>query len=81
MIFTEILRMLDSFYHNKARPLLKTYHLSTNLKWLLHHLNQAHYMPFVAWEDYCNFYLDFWVPFAFWEADFYKMKARETLSR
>jgi hypothetical protein len=27
-----------------------------------------------------NFYLAFWTPFAFWEADLHKMKGRETLS-
>jgi hypothetical protein len=32
-------------------------------------------MHFLAWEDYCNFYL------AFWGVDFHKIWGRESLSR
>jgi hypothetical protein len=38
-------------------------------------------MFFLAWEEYHNFYLAFWAPFAFCEADFHKIKGRGALSR
>jgi hypothetical protein len=38
-------------------------------------------MPFWAWGDYHNSFLGFWAPYAFWEADFHKIKGRETLIR
>jgi hypothetical protein len=54
---------LIHFSHNVTQLLLKTYCLPTNLKFSLHHLNKC-----------IHFYLAFWAPFDFGEANFHKTK-------
>jgi hypothetical protein len=71
-------RCLLPFSCNAAPFPLKTCHLSTNLRFSL---KLSTYVPFIAWEDYHNFYFAFGASFGFWEAYFHFWEGRETLSR
>jgi hypothetical protein len=70
-------RMTESFFPVMLLTFLRRHSAFNRSQTFTLPLQVLH--AFLSWEDYHNFHLAFGALFAFWEADFHKIKGRETL--
>jgi hypothetical protein len=78
--FSSVLKMPDSSFPRCCPTSTKDmlpFNKSKIFTLSLKNVRYLSYMPFLAWEDYHNFYLAFWALFALGEACFHKIKGRK----